>query len=89
MAERAGILPAGTGARVAALLGSSVSRSAPPSVPTPSVFANAMARDKQQNVAGELRFAVPLEVGRMGERSGTGPWASTKSPSMPWLGTIL
>ena len=31
---------------------------------------HAMARDKK-NVAGELRFAVPLEVGRMGARTGS------------------
>lgn len=70
MAERAGILPAGTGARVAALLGQL-------GLPVRVAFRtnaervrHAMARDKK-NVAGELRFAVPLEVGRMGERRGT------------------
>ena len=58
------------GARVAALLGQF-------GLPVRVTFRtnaervrHAMARDKK-NVAGELRFAVPLEVGRMGERNGT------------------
>jgi 3-dehydroquinate synthase len=69
MAERGGILPVGTGARLATLLGQL-------GLPVRVTFRtnaervrHAMARDKK-NVAGELRFAVPLEVGRMGERQG-------------------
>lgn len=69
MAERSGILPVGTGARIEALLGQL-------GLPIRATFRtnaervrHAMARDKK-NVAGELRFAVPLEVGRMGERNG-------------------
>lgn len=69
MAERAGILTAGTGARVATLLEQF-------GLPVRITFRtnaervrHAMARDKK-NVAGELRFAVPLEVGRMAARDG-------------------
>ena len=68
MAERAGI-SAGSGARIAALL---VQLGLPVRVPfrtNAERVRHAMARDKK-NVAGELRFAVPLEIGRMGDRQG-------------------
>ena len=68
MAERAGILPAGTGARIASLLGQL-------GLPVRVTFRTnaerirlAMKRDKK-NVAGQLRFAVPIEVGRMEARN--------------------
>jgi 3-dehydroquinate synthase len=69
MAEEAGLLPANTGTRIAALL-------AHLRLPVRVTFRTnaerirqAMTRDKK-NVAGEIRFAVPIEVGRMGERNG-------------------
>jgi len=70
MAERAGILQPGTSARIVALL---VELGLPSRVTfrtNAERVRHAMARDKK-NVAGELRFAVPLEVGRMGDRNGT------------------
>jgi 3-dehydroquinate synthase len=69
MAEQVGVLPSGTSARIAALL---AQLGLPVRVPfrtNAERVRHAMARDKK-NVAGEIRFAVPLEVGRMGERSG-------------------
>jgi 3-dehydroquinate synthase len=88
MAERAGILPAGTGVRVAALLGQL-------GLPVRVAFRtnaervrHAMARDKK-NVAGELRFAVPLDVGRMGERRGTWTVGFDEGTIDAGLGTIL
>jgi len=70
MAERDGLLPPGTGKRLSALLTQL-------GLPVRVAFRTnaervrqAMARDKK-NVAGEIRFAVPLEIGRMGERNGS------------------
>lgn len=69
MAERAGILLTGTGNRIGAVLSQL-------GLPVRVKFRtnaervrHAMARDKK-NVAGEIRFAVPLEIGRMGDRDG-------------------
>ena len=71
MAERAGLLQPGTGKRIAALL---TQLGLPVRVTTfrtnTERVRQAMARDKK-NVAGEIRFAVPAEVGRMAERNGT------------------
>lgn len=70
MAERAGLLPAGTSHRLATLL---VELGLPARVPfrtNTERVRHAMARDKK-NVGGQIRFAVPLEVGRMGDRSGS------------------
>jgi 3-dehydroquinate synthase len=70
MATRTGLLPPDTGARLTALLTQL-------GLPTRVTFRtnaervrHAMVRDKK-NVAGEIRFAVPLEIGRMAERNGT------------------
>lgn len=70
MAEKAGVLPAATGARIAALLKQL-------GLPVRVTFRTnaervrqAMARDKK-NVAGQIRFAVPLEAGSMGARNGS------------------
>lgn len=69
MAEQAGILPGGTGARIEALL---VQLGLPVRITfrtNAERVRHAMARDKK-NVGGELRFAVPLEPGSMGARNG-------------------
>ncbi len=70
MAERAGLLQAGTGDRIAAILSQL-------GLPVRVTFRTnvervrqAMARDKK-NIAGEIRFAVPLEIGAMGQRGGS------------------
>lgn len=88
MAERAGILPAGSGTRVAALLEQF-------GLPVRVTFRTnaervrqAMARDKK-NVAGEFRFAVPLEVGRMGARQGTWTVGFDEATIDAGLATIL
>jgi len=88
MAERAGILPAGTGARVAALLGQLGLPVRVDFRTNAERIRHAMARDKK-NVAGELRFAVPLEVGRMGERRGTWTVGFDEVTIDAGLGTIL
>ena len=71
MAERAGMLPTGSGQRIATLL---AQLGLPVRVPFRTNAERvrlAMGRDKK-NIAGEIRFAVPLEIGRMGARDGGG-----------------
>ena len=70
MAEHVALLPAGTHARIADLLRRL-------GLPVRATFRTnaervrkAMSRDKK-NVRGETRFAIPLEVGRMGARTGS------------------
>ncbi len=67
MAEAAGLLPAGTSARIRGVLGS---LGLPVRVPFRSNserVRQAMLRDKK-NVAGEIRFAIPIAPGEMGPR---------------------
>ena len=67
MAEAAGLLPAGTTARIRGVLGS---LGLPVRVPFRSNserVRQAMLRDKK-NVAGEIRFAIPIAPGEMGPR---------------------
>ena len=88
MAERAGILLPDTGKRLAAILSQL-------GLPVRVTFRtnaervrHAMARDKK-NVAGVLRFAVPLDIGRMGARDGSWTVAFDETTIDAGLAAIL
>ncbi len=88
MAERAGILLPGTGTRIAAIL-SQLGLPVRVTIRTNAErVRHAMARDKK-NVAGELRFAVPLDVGRMGARDGSWTVAFDETTIDAGLAAIL
>jgi 3-dehydroquinate synthase len=69
MAQRAGLLESGTDQRLSALLSRLGLPVRVPFRTNAERVRHAMMRDKK-NVAGEIRFAVPLETGRMGPRNG-------------------
>lgn len=88
MAEEAGILAEGACKRIEGIL---TQLGLPVRVPfrtNAERVRSAMARDKK-NVAGEVRFAVPLEIGRMGERSGSWTVAFDESTIDAGLAAIL
>ena len=70
MAERAGMLPPDAGKRIASLLSQLGLPVRLPFRTNAERIRHAMTRDKK-NVAGEIRFAVPLEIGKMGPRNGS------------------
>ncbi len=74
MGERAGMLPAGTRDRVAFLLRKLGLPSRAPLRSNPVRVRQAMARDKK-NVQGEVRFALPVDVGQHAPRNGA--WTVT------------
>jgi 3-dehydroquinate synthase len=74
MGERAGLLPAGTRDRIASLLRKLGLPARAPFRSNPVRVRQAMARDKK-NVGGEIRFALPLEIGRTAARNGA--WTIT------------
>ena len=70
MAGRAGILPSGADQRIASLLSRLGLPVRVPFRTRAEPIRHAMGRDKK-NLAGEIRFAVPLEFGKMGPRNGS------------------
>jgi 3-dehydroquinate synthase len=70
MGERAGLLPSGTRDRIASLLRKLGLPARAPFRSNPVRVRQAMTRDKK-NVGGEIRFAIPLEIGRTGARNGS------------------
>ncbi|MCU0620618.1 MAG: hypothetical protein MUC69_03850 [Gemmatimonadales bacterium] len=87
MGELAGLLPLGTFAQVASVLEAL-------GLPTRTNGLQAervrksMTSDKK-NVAGEVRFALPLEVGRMGQRDGAWTVALPPEVILKGLATVL
>lgn len=69
MGERAGLLPSGTRDRIASLLRKLGLPARAPFRSNPVRVRQAMTRDKK-NVGGEIRFAVPVEIGRTAARNG-------------------
>lgn len=69
MGERAGLLPAGTRDHIASLLRKLGLPARAPMRSNPVRVRQAMLRDKK-NVGGEIRFALPLEIGRHAARDG-------------------
>jgi 3-dehydroquinate synthetase len=74
MGERAGLLASGTRDRVASLLRKLGLPARAPFRSNPVRVRQAMLRDKK-NIAGEIRFAIPLDLGRVGARNGS--WTAT------------
>jgi 3-dehydroquinate synthase len=88
MAERSGILAGGVSTRLEGIL---TQLGLPVRVPfrtNAERVRSAMARDKK-NVAGEVRFAVPLETGRMGDRNGSWTVAFDEATIDAGLAVIL